>query len=40
MQEKQPIAYFSKQLAGRTLAKSAYDRELMALVLAVQHWRP
>lgn len=40
MQERQPIAYFSKQLTGRLLTKSAYEKELMALVLAVHHWRP
>ncbi|KAD3068716.1 hypothetical protein E3N88_36596 [Mikania micrantha] len=40
MQQKQPIAYFSRSLGDRNLAKSAYEREIMALVLAVQHWRP
>nr|GMD47359.1 peroxidase 64 [Ipomoea batatas] len=25
---------------GQTLAKSTYEKELMALVLAIQHWRP
>lgn len=40
MQEKQPIAYFSKALGVRNLTKSAYEKELMAVVLAVQHWRP
>lgn len=40
MQENQPIAYFSKGLSGRLLTKSAYEKELMAMVLAVQHWRP
>ncbi|CAH9140159.1 unnamed protein product [Cuscuta epithymum] len=40
MQGLRPIAYFSKALSGRTLAKSAYEKELMALVLAIQHWRP
>ncbi|KAD5961580.1 hypothetical protein E3N88_13053 [Mikania micrantha] len=39
MQHKKPIAFFSKGLSDRNLAKSAYDREMMALVLAVQHWR-
>ena len=34
-----PIAYFSKALSDRNLAKSAYERETMALVLALQHWR-
>ncbi|KAJ9543487.1 hypothetical protein OSB04_023194 [Centaurea solstitialis] len=40
LQQNQPIAYFSKALSPRNLAKSAYEREIMALVLAVQHWRP
>ena len=39
MQEKKPIAYFSKALAPSTLTKSVYEKEIMALVLAVQHWR-
>lgn len=40
MQDRQPVAYFSKGLSGRIISKSAYEKELMALVLAVQHWRP
>lgn len=40
MQKKKPIAYFSKVLSKNNLSKSAYEKELMALVLAVQHWRP
>lgn len=40
MQHHKPLAYFSKSLSDRNLAKSAYEREIMALVLAVQHWRP
>jgi len=39
MQHNRPIAYFSKALSDRNLAKSAYEREIMALVLSVQHWR-
>lgn len=39
MQQQRPIAYFSKALSEQNLAKSAYEREIMALVLAVQHWR-
>ncbi|KZV25320.1 peroxidase 64 [Dorcoceras hygrometricum] len=35
-----PLAYFSKALAAGALSKSTYEKELMALVLAVQHWRP
>ncbi|WVZ22625.1 hypothetical protein V8G54_001169 [Vigna mungo] len=40
MQDRQPIAYFSKALAPTNVNKSAYEKELMALVLAVQHERP
>ncbi|KZV41973.1 peroxidase 64 [Dorcoceras hygrometricum] len=39
-QEGRPIAFFSKALAPRTLSKSTYEKELMAMVLAIQHWRP
>jgi hypothetical protein len=39
MQKKQPIAYFSKALSDGNLAKSVYEKELMALVLCIQHWR-
>ncbi|KAL4570019.1 hypothetical protein LXL04_025668 [Taraxacum kok-saghyz] len=38
MQQQKPLAYFSKSLSDRNLAKSAYEREIMALVLSVQHW--
>lgn len=40
IQEGKPIAYFSKALSERNLAKSAYEKELMAVALAIQHWRP
>ncbi|MCH81353.1 retrotransposon protein, partial [Trifolium medium] len=40
MQDKKPIAYFSKALGMRNLTKSTYEKELMAVVLAIQHWRP
>jgi hypothetical protein len=40
MQDKKPVAYFSKALGVRNLTKSAYEKELMAVVLAIQHWRP
>lgn len=32
--------FLCKSLSGRLLTKSAYEKELMGLVLAVQHWRP
>lgn len=40
MQRKKPVAYYSKALSSRNLTKSAYERELMAVALAIQHWRP
>jgi hypothetical protein len=40
MQGKKPVAYFSKALGVRNLTKSAYEKELMVVVLAIQHWRP
>nr|GEW24460.1 retrotransposon-related protein [Tanacetum cinerariifolium] len=40
MQSQRPIAYFSKALSDQNLSKSAYEKEIMALVLAIQHWRP
>ncbi|PNY13662.1 retrotransposon-related protein [Trifolium pratense] len=39
MQHKQPIAFFSKALSDGNLSKSVYEKELMALVLSIQHWR-
>jgi hypothetical protein len=39
MQQRQPIAFFSKALSEGNLAKSVYEKELMALVLCIQHWR-
>ncbi|KAJ0561742.1 putative nucleotidyltransferase, Ribonuclease H [Helianthus annuus] len=37
-QENHPPAYFSKGFSPSNRFKSAYDRELLALVLAVQKW--
>jgi hypothetical protein len=39
MQQRQPVAFFSKALSEGNLAKSVYEKELMALVLCIQHWR-
>ncbi|KAD2393308.1 hypothetical protein E3N88_40285 [Mikania micrantha] len=38
IQDDHPIAYFSKGFAPSARFKSAYDRELLALVLDVQKW--
>ena len=37
MQDQRPIAFFSKALAPSTLSKSIYEKEIMTLVLVVQH---
>ncbi|KAD5802354.1 hypothetical protein E3N88_13714 [Mikania micrantha] len=37
-QDNHPVAYFSKGFSPSNRLKSAYDRELLALVLAVQKW--
>ncbi|KAF8088704.1 hypothetical protein N665_0532s0064 [Sinapis alba] len=39
MQEKRPIAYFSEKLRGATLNYATYDKELYALVRALQTWQ-
>jgi len=38
-QKGQLVAYFSKALTEHNLAKSAYEKELMVVALAIQHWR-
>jgi len=40
MQEGHPIAYFSRALSQKHQILSAYEKELMAMVLAVEKWRP
>ena len=40
MKNQHPIEYFSKALLKRNLGKSAYEIEIIALALAVQHWCP
>lgn len=39
MQEGRPIAYLRKVLANRHLGLSTYEKELMAIIMAVQKWR-
>lgn len=38
-QRGQPLAFFSQALTGRARFKSVYERELMAIILAIQKWR-
>ena len=39
MQEGQPIAYFSEKLSGTALNYPTYDKELYALVRALETWQ-
>ncbi|RVW30307.1 Retrovirus-related Pol polyprotein from transposon 17.6 [Vitis vinifera] len=39
MQEKRPIAYFSEKLNGASLNYPTYDKELYALVRALETWQ-
>jgi hypothetical protein len=39
MQEKRPIAYFSEKLNGATLNYPTYDKELYAVVRALETWQ-
>ncbi|KAH9656946.1 hypothetical protein KPL70_022865 [Citrus sinensis] len=40
MQEEQPMAYYSQGLGQRAKLRSIYEKELMAIVFAIQKWRP
>ncbi|WVZ88489.1 hypothetical protein U9M48_035006 [Paspalum notatum var. saurae] len=39
MQQGHPLAYLSKALGPRTLGLSAYEKEYLAILIAVEHWR-
>jgi hypothetical protein len=39
MQQGRPVAFLSQPLSERAQRKSVYERELMAIVFAVQKWR-
>lgn len=40
MHEGRPTAYLSQALKGKNLDLSTYEKELLALVLPIQKWRP
>ncbi|PNY04175.1 hypothetical protein L195_g000590 [Trifolium pratense] len=40
MQEERAIAYMSQTLSNRAQNKSVYEREHVAIVIAIQKWRP
>ena len=39
MQHGRPIAYHSQALKGKNLALSTYEKELLALVIAIKRWK-
>jgi len=40
MQERRTLAFTSQQLSGRNLGQSTYEKEMMAILHAVETWRP
>jgi hypothetical protein len=40
MQSGQPLAFISKALGPKSLGLSAYEKEYLAILIVVQHWRP
>lgn len=40
MQDGRPLAYHGQALKGKNLHLSTYEKELLALVVAVKKWRP
>lgn len=39
MQEHRPIAYLSKALSPKHLGMSTYEKEMLAVIMAIQKWR-
>ena len=39
MQEGMPISYFSKTIGPKAAALSTYDKEVMAIIEALKHWK-
>jgi hypothetical protein len=39
MQEGHPVAYFSEKLSGAALNYPTYDKEMYALVRALENWQ-
>jgi hypothetical protein len=39
LQQKHPLAFLSKTLGPRTSMLSTYEKEALAILLAVDHWR-
>lgn len=39
MQDGHPLAYLSKSLSPRTQGLSTYEKESLAIILAIDHWR-
>lgn len=39
MQDSHPLAYISKHLKGKQLTLSIYEKELLAVIFAIQKWR-
>ena len=40
MQHDQPVAYLSKALSQQHKQLSIYEKEFLALIMAIENWRP